>query len=148
MLAKRYPGQHLAIIDRDTFGAVKLRLNVSAGRLHLTYEIVHLLNPLKPQATTSWVIAFGIGIVRQHHLHRTLSFPKNGVPYGLSLWKDFLASLGIVAASAAVNFALTEISGMHHRTAWAICLASVAVFDYLIMKFFVFSRTKSSEHEP
>lgn len=134
--------------DRPEILRVSITAAIGTVLAWITYEIVHLLNPIEPQATTSWVIAFSLGIVRQHHLHRTLSFPKNGVPYGLSLWRDLLASLGIVAASAALNFALTEIAGLHHRTAWAICLASVAVFDYLIMKFFVFRRAKFSEHAP
>ena len=106
----------------------------------ITYEIVHFLNPIEPKATTSWGIAFAIGILRQHHLHRTLSFPRNGVPYGLSLWRDVLASVGILIASLILNFALTQVGEVHHRIAWAICLASVAVFDFLMMKFFVFRR--------
>lgn len=126
-----------------------LRVSITAGigtvLAWITYEIVHFLNPLEPKATTSWGIAFGIGILRQHHLHRTLSFPKNGVPYGLSLWRDLLASIGILAASVILNFALTQVGGVHHRIAWAICLASVAVFDYLMMKFFVFRRREPAE---
>lgn len=111
----------------------------------ITYEIVHFLNPLEPKATTSWGLAFAIGVFRQHHLHRALSFPRNGVPYGLSLWRDILASIGILVASVILNFALTQVGAVHHRVAWAICLASVAVFDYLMMKFFVFRRRKTAE---
>lgn len=126
-----------------------IRVSITAGigtvLAWITYEIVHYLNPLEPKATTSWGIAFVIGILRQHHLHRTLSFPRNGVPYGLSLWRDALASIGIFVASIALNFALTQFGGLHHRVAWAICLASVAVFDYLMMKFFVFRRGSTGE---
>ena len=126
-----------------------LRVSITAGigtiLAWITYEIVHFLNPFEPKATASWGIAFCIGILRQHHLHRTLSFPKNGVPYGLSLWRDVLASIGILLASVTLNFFLTQTVGVHHRVAWAICLTSVTVFDYLMMKFFVFRRIEPSE---
>ena len=133
--------------ERPEFVRVCITATIGTALAWATYEIVFFLNPLDPKATTSWGIAFGIGILRQHHLHRTLSFPKNGVPYGLSLWRDVLASIGILVASVSLNFALTEMGEIHHRIAWAICLTSVAVFDYLMMKFFVFRRA-SSERAP
>lgn len=124
--------------DQPELARVSITAAIGTVLAWITYEIVHFLNPLEPKATTSWGIAFAIGVLRQHHLHRTLSFPRNGVPYGLSLWRDILGSIGILVASVVLNFVLTQKGGVHHRVAWAICLASVAVFDYLMMKFFVF----------
>jgi putative flippase GtrA len=103
-----------------------------------TYEIVFFLNPLEPRATVSWVIAFTIGVFRQHHLHRTLTFPATKLSYGDSLWRDGAASVVILAASAGLNFVLNERLGLHHRVAWLICLTSVAGFEYMLMKLFVF----------
>ncbi len=104
----------------------------------ITYEIVHAVNTIEPRATTSWAIAFSIGIIRQHHLHRTLSFPGNRVPYGQSLLRDAAVSLAVFVGSTAGNFVLTERVGLYHRWAWACCLAGAALFEYLLMKFFVF----------
>lgn len=106
----------------------------------LTYEIIYFLNPLEPHATTSWAIAFLIGIFRQHHLHRTLSFPATTTSYQTSLRREILASLVVLLAGSSVNFVLTESFAMHHRLAWVLCLLSVAGLEYALMKFFVFRR--------
>lgn len=109
----------------------------------VTYEIVYLLNPFTPRATVSWVIAFTIGIFRQHHLHRTLSFPNTRLSYHVSLKREVVASIFIIFASAALNYVLTHISMLHHRLAWGICLCSTASLEYALMKLFVFhSRRK------
>lgn len=112
-----------------------------------TYEIVYLLNPFSPRATISWVLAFAIGIFRQHHLHRTLSFPHARLSYISSLKRDAAASVFILLTSGALNYALTQVVMLNHRLAWAICLGSVAGLEYALMKFFVF-RGRRKEKRP
>ncbi|MHA3980012.1 GtrA family protein [Halovulum sp. GXIMD14794] len=104
----------------------------------ITYEIVYALNGLDSRATTSWVIAFTIGIFRQHHLHRRLSFPNNRNSYLISLTREIWSSIWILAASAGLNYTLVSIFGFHHRTTWAVCLLTVAALDYTMMKLYVF----------
>ncbi len=104
----------------------------------VTYETVYFLNPFEPRASTSWAVSFTIGVFRQHHLHRTLSFPQTAVPYRTSLLRDIIASLIVIVLSTTLNFTLNEIGKINHRTAWAICLVSVAAIDYLLIKLYVF----------
>ena len=109
----------------------------------VTYEIVYFFNPFEPRATTSWAVSFTIGVFRQHHLHRNLTFPQNGVPYGTSLGRDIVASLIVIVLSTILNFALTEIGKINYRAAWAVCLVSVAAVDYMLIKLFVFRRRRA-----
>jgi len=113
----------------------------------ITYEVVYALNGLAARATTSWVIAFTIGIFRQHHLHRTLSFPATRLSYGDSLRREVLASIVIIVASAGLNYALTVLVGLHHRLAWIACLVSVATLEYALMKLFVFRGRRSEARQ-
>ena len=109
----------------------------------VTYEVVYFLNPFEPRATTSWAVSFTIGVFRQHHLHRKLTFPHTGVPYCSSLKRDIVASLIVIILSTALNFALTEVGKVNYRVAWAICLVSVAAVDYTLIKLYVFRRLTS-----
>lgn len=105
-----------------------------------TYEIVYWLNPYEPRATTSWVISFLIGVARQHHLHRMISFPGSGVRYMTSLRRDFTASLALMLLSSALNWFLTGYLDVHHRIAWVVCVTCVAAGAYALMKFYVFRK--------
>lgn len=104
----------------------------------VTYELVFFLNPLEPRATTSWAVAFLIGVFRQHHIHRVLSFPNSVFSYSGSLSREAVASIIILIAGAGLNFLLTQRFGIHHRMAWGSCLISVAALEYGLMKFFIF----------
>jgi putative flippase GtrA len=95
----------------------------------ITYEIIYALNPLQPRATTSWALAFGIGIARQHALHRWLTFTHDS-PYS-----------GSAAAGTLPNWALTAGLGVNHRIAWVICLFTTAAISLIFLKRYVF-RTK------
>jgi len=94
----------------------------------ITYEIIYFVNWTEPRATTSWTLAFAIGVLRQHHLHRTLSFPEIDMTAGTVL-----------------NYVLTERAGLHHRQAWVACLAGVATLEYAFLKLFVFRDRRSKE---
>ena len=109
----------------------------------LTYELIFYFNPLEPRATSSWTIAFVVGVFRQHHLHRTLSFPNSRRSYSGSLWREGAAALVILIVSASLNYWLTQHIFLHHRVAWASCLVSVAALEYGLMKFFVFFDPKT-----
>jgi len=111
----------------------------------ITYEIIYFINWTEPRATTSWTLAFAIGVLRQHHLHRTLSFPQINISYSTSLKRDAFASMLIALAGTFLNFLLTERAGLHHRQAWVVCLAGVAVLEYIFLKLFVFRGHRSKE---
>jgi len=111
----------------------------------ITYEVVFALNGIEPRATTTWIFAFLIGVFRQHHMHRTLSFPSVRAAYCTSLRREALASVCILGASAGLNYWLTAVSGLHHRLAWAVCLAGVAALEYALMKLYVFRSRRSED---
>jgi putative flippase GtrA len=104
----------------------------------VTYEIVYALVPFEPRATTSWFLAFVIGIVRQHALHRWLTFRPHP-PYWPSLGRAFVLDLAVLLISTALNWALTEQWGVDHRVAWLACLLTSAVLGLALLKRFVFA---------
>lgn len=104
----------------------------------VTYEIIYLVNPFVPRATTSWIVAFAIGVARQHFLHRTVSFHDRKIQYPTSLFRAYVTSIVLGIASTLANWGLTERLEMHHQLAWAICILGVGLADYATMKLYVF----------
>lgn len=109
---------------------------------YLTYEAVFFVNRIEPRATTSWTLSFAIGVFRQHHLHRYLSFPKTTARYEVTLQREWLASLIVLIGSVGLNFYLTQTLSLQHRIAWVACVVSAAGLEYGLLKFFVFRRSK------
>jgi len=106
----------------------------------ITYEIIYALNPVQPRATTSWALAFGIGIARQHALHRWLTFTHKS-PYWQSLGRAYVMYSGSAIAGTLLNWGLTSGLGVNHRIAWVICLFTTAAISLIFLKRYVF-RTK------
>lgn len=106
----------------------------------LTYELIFLVNPIEPRATTSWFLTYLTAIVRQHHLHRVISFPGPKARYAATFGRQVFVNLTLLGLGAGLNYGLVEIAGLHHRLAWLVCMALVATANYLAMKFFVFRR--------
>lgn len=123
---------------REEFVRVSFVAAIGTVLAWITYELVFWANPFEPRASSSWFVAFFIGIFRQHHLHRTISFPRTDGSYAASLRRDFVASIGIAILSTSLNYLVTEVAEMNHRAAWVLCVAFVAAFEYLLMKVFVF----------
>jgi putative flippase GtrA len=105
------------------------------------YEIVYALNPLQPRATTSWLIAYFIGIARQHGLHRWLSFDAR-TPYWPSLRRAYVMYAGNAVVGAALNALLTGTLGLHHRLAWLLCLVTTALISLVFLKSYVFAHQR------
>jgi len=104
----------------------------------LTYEIVYALNPLQPRAASSWLLAYAIGIARQHALHRWLSF-DHYAPYWSSLGRAYLMYSGSALLGTALNAVLTQDFGLHHRLAWLACLGVTSAISLLMLRRFVFA---------
>ncbi len=127
---------------QDEIYRVGIVAAIGTAASYVTYEVVFFLNSIEPHATTSWAISFVIGVFRQHHLHRYLAFPKTTERYGVTLQREWLASLTVFLFSVGLNFYLTEKLSFHHRIAWAACVTSAAGLEYGLLKFFVFRRNK------
>jgi putative flippase GtrA len=104
----------------------------------LSYEIVYFLNPFEPRAPLSWVIAYTIGIARQHGLHRWLTFSSRA-SYWPSLGRAYLMYAGTAVAGTLLNGLLTGMFGLHHRLAWLLCLFTTALLSLVFLKRFVFA---------
>lgn len=128
--------------ERSEFVKVVIIAVIGTVLSWATYEIVFWVNPFEPRATVSWGMSFTIGIFRQHHLHRTLTFPRNELSYGATLRRDFVASLGIALLSTSFNYLLTEVFELYHRGAWVACALLVAGIEYLLMKTFIFPQRR------
>ena len=115
---------------------------LGAGIGWITYEIIYWLNPLHAsRATTSWVLAFLIGVTRQHGLHRTLTFTHRS-PYWSSLGRAYLFYSVSAFLGAGLNYILTVRVGLHHRIAWGACLLLTAFLSVLFLKRLVFRSLK------
>lgn len=109
----------------------------------ITYEIIYYLNPFSPRATLSWLVAFIIGIARQHALHRRFTFFHKG-PYFKSLYKAYIVDIGALLYSSGLHWFLSEILHLDHRLTWVICLLSTTLISVLFLKKYVFKVTTKS----
>jgi putative flippase GtrA len=103
----------------------------------VTYEIIYWINPIDPRASTSWFIAFVVGVARQHALHRWLTF-SHPTPYWKSLGRAYVMYSGSLVVTSALNWGLTEQLLLNHRLAWAICLLVTALISLVFLKRYVF----------
>ncbi len=109
----------------------------------ITYEIIYYLNPFSPKATISWVLAFVIGIARQHALHRHFTF-SHKTPYFKSLFRAYIVDIGSLVFSTGLNWFLSEILQFNHRLVWACCLAATALISLVFLKKYIFKVEVSS----
>jgi len=107
----------------------------------ITYEFLYWINPLDLyRATTTWIVEFAIGVVRQHAMHRWFTF-RQPVPYWSTLSRAYVFYLVSALLSAGANFFLTEQLHLHYRIAWVICTLIVACMSLLFLKTKVFMLT-------
>ena len=104
---------------------------------YITYEIIYFFNPFPHRAPTSWLLAFMIGVLRQHALHRWLTFTVQP-PYWHSLGRAYVMYLGSAITTTALNGLLTGVLGINHRLAWLACILTTALISLLFLKRYVF----------
>jgi putative flippase GtrA len=115
---------------------------VGLGLGWVVYQLLYLLNPLQElRATSTWMIAYLMGIFGQHALHRWLTFHDSQVAYWQSLRRAYLTYAGGLILTTAVNWVCVELVGLHHQVGWAIAMGSSLLFNYLALKFYVFRKT-------
>ncbi len=104
----------------------------------VTYELVHLLNPLRAyRATTSWGAAWFVSVWRQHALHHWLTF-SSSLPYGRGLRRAYLLAAVSGGLGVVVNLQLTGPLGVHHRVAWLIGVGLSGLVSLAFLKRFVY----------
>ncbi len=107
----------------------------------ITYEILYYINPFSPKGTISWVVAFLIGIARQHALHRYFTFQLK-TSYFKSLFRAYVVDVGALFFSTGLNWFLSEILHWNHRTVWVCCLLSTAFISLILLKRYIFKTPK------
>ena len=111
---------------------------LGAGIGWVTYEIIYWFIPAFPyRATLSWSLAFMIGVMRQHALHRTLTF-IDYTPYLSSLGRAYLFYAITTLCGVFLNYSLTVRFGIHHRLAWLACLLLTGLLSFFFLKRLVF----------
>lgn len=111
----------------------------------LTYELIYHFNPLTElRATSSWTLAFAIGVLRQHALHRRFTFAdRPAVRHGLLRAYAYYVSVALIGA--ALNRLLTAHFAVPHRLAWLACLAVTAGCSLMLLEPLVFPVPRSRE---
>lgn len=97
------------------------------------YELIYILNPIEPRATTSWLLSFLIGVPRQHALHRWLTFGDQ-TPYWSSLKRAYVLYSSLVVLTTALNYLLVEIFHWYHLLAWLTCVTTAGAINLFILK--------------
>jgi putative flippase GtrA len=110
----------------------------------VTYELVYLVDPFEPRATTAWTASFLINVARQHSFHRVLTF-THPTPYWSSLARAYVMYTGSLVLGAGLNWLLTQKLGVNHRVAWFCCLMNTAVISLFFLKRFVFRARRTAE---
>jgi len=124
--------------NRSQFQRIVAVAAFGAAMSWVTYEAIFFINPFEPRATLSWLLAFVIGVVRQHHLHRQFAFPYTEVAYRTSLRRLAITSVTVALMVGTTNYALVTLVGLHHRLVWVLCLMLVAASNFAALKLFVF----------
>jgi hypothetical protein len=104
----------------------------------ITYRVIYALNPLHLRATSSWLMAFMVNVMRQHGLHRVLTF-KNPGPYWPTLRRAYVMYSGSAVATTVLNWYLTEKWGWDHNAAWLACTSLTGAISTVFLKRYVFS---------
>jgi hypothetical protein len=119
---------------------------IGASIGYVTYLVIYAINPFQPRATTSWLLAFLVNVVRQHGLHRWLTFEHHG-PYWPSLRRAYVMYSGSAVATTALNWSLTVHLGWNHHLAWVACLFLTATISLVFLKRFVFKGAAARESQ-
>ena len=120
---------------------VRLVLTASIGAFLglIIYELIYQINPMTHRATSSWLLAFVLGVARQHGLHRWLTFQSKS-PYWSSLFRAYLMYSGSLVLGLILNIVLIDVFNINHRIAWLSCLILTAFISLFFLKKFVFKK--------
>jgi len=104
----------------------------------VVYNVIYWINPLEPRAATSWFFACMLGVLRQHALHRWLTFHDRPVGYASSLGMTYVAYALGIAGSTALNWWFSDVLGFHHLVAWLVAVGSSVALNYVMLERFAF----------
>jgi len=105
----------------------------------VTYQIIYSVNPLKPRASSSWALAFLVDVIRQHALHRWLTFDIKS-HYWRSLLRAYIMYLSAFISTTGLNWILTNKMLINHQLAWLICILVKAGISLIFLKKYVFKK--------
>jgi len=108
----------------------------------LIYELIYYVNPFEPRASTSWFLSYLVGVVRQHALHRWLTFADDG-PYWQSLGRAYVLYTSLLVLTTLLNYVLVEYLQLNHHVVWLICISVVGAINLFALKRFVYPGRQS-----
>lgn len=108
-----------------------------------TYEVIYLLNPLEPRASTSWLLAFLVGVPRQYTLHRRLTFAAT-VPYAPRLLRAYVLYACVATLTTTESWLLVERWAVPHHLAWLACISTTGLINLYALKPLVFATAPSA----
>ncbi|WP_299228536.1 GtrA family protein [uncultured Psychroserpens sp.] len=103
----------------------------------ITYEIIYYFNPFTLKVTLSWIIAFIIGVARQHALHRYFTF-RDRTNYLKSLYRAYIVDIGALLYSTGLSWLLSKFTSFSYRLIWLICFLSTAIIGLAFLKRYIF----------
>jgi putative flippase GtrA len=105
----------------------------------IVYNIILVLNPIdKYKATSTWILAYILGVWQQHGLHRFLTFENTEIEYNSSLARSYLAYLLGLILSTPLNFGLVEVIGWGIQASWLASVITSTIANYFLLKRFAF----------
>ena len=103
----------------------------------VTYQIIYYFNPFIPRASSSWAMAFLVDVLRQHALHRWLTFDIK-THYWKSLLRAYVMYLSAFVSTTGINWILTNKMLLNHQLVWLICILLKALISLIFLKRYVF----------
>ena len=105
----------------------------------LIYNVIYFFNPdNKYRATSSWIVAYLLGVLRQHALHFHLTFKSSNQNYFSSLFSAYGAySVGLIF-STIINYISITTFSLHHQLVWVISVSSSVAINYILLRDKVF----------
>lgn len=114
----------------------------------LTYELLFFINPLTTlRGTSTWLVEFAVGVVRQHAMHRYFTFSERS-SYWRTLKRAYVYYICCAVLTTIINAILIEKLHLHYRLAWLLCTLLVAALSLLFLKRNVFLITKDRTYRP
>lgn len=101
----------------------------------ITYNILFFYFPLNEYKIISvWILAYLIGVIQQHHLHRKWTFNDEGKSYLKTLIGAYKAySIGMIISTVVNYFLLSELE-INLQVAWFISVGVSVVTNFLFLK--------------
>lgn len=111
----------------------------------IMYELLYWLDPFSIYpATFAWAIAYSIGAIEAHYVHRRFTF-KSNTTYSESLYWALCVYGAIGVISTISEHFLVYLVDLNHRIAWVINMSVFGFMMFLGLRLLAFPPEMDSE---